>query len=225
MTYQKPQVPSDYSAPSLNSVLVELEPVIRVMLKHANCSLNDWEQDEIAQCTLYKLARALASREISNLHGYLKRTIHNEFVSYLRSTRPWLSLHTTEEGEPCTGTPLISLSQGWDDPALEYEHRASFQELLDLVVDAIMELPPVQRYATICYFNDIVDDRHVLIASFQRYNLDITPCRWPQERADKQKLLASFYAARSTLIRHLSANPHFSSDHPFTCFHVRRRRK
>lgn len=155
------------------------------------------------QSARIKLFKALPGKEIDNFGGYLRQTVHNEYVSFLRRQKSLLPLTTNDDGEPYQGRVLISLSEGMRDPQMEVEHEMAVHKLLDNLVDAILELPVMQKLAMVCFLLERMDDPALLIAAFKKRRLDIEHFRWPEDKDARQRLKASYYYARTKIAQHL----------------------
>lgn len=189
---------------TVDIILLQIEPRIVALTRcFAYSDLSDWERDEIVQLVWIKLARALSETHITNLSAYVRTTVRNEIISYLRQRKSCLSLLVSEDGDVYGGELLISLSQGMGDPQIEIEQEATLLELLNQLVEAILMLPTVQRRAIICSLRERMDDPSLLIDAFMRYHMDITSIVWPTDRKERQRLQASCSVARRTLARRL----------------------
>ncbi len=124
-------------------------------------------------------------------------------MSFLRRHKSLLPLTTNDDGEPYQGRVLISLSEGMRDPQMEVEHEMAVHELLDNLVDAILELPVMQKLAMVCFLLDRMDNPALLIAAFKKRRLDIEHFRWPEDKDARQRLKASYYYARTKIAQHL----------------------
>lgn len=195
-------LPCDSSA-TLDAILVQLEPSL-IALTQRIADLSQWEREEITQRVNTKLARTLPGKEIQNERAYLQRAVRNESISFRRQRQQLYPLPATGDGELYQGRVIISLSQGMSDPEVEFEEQAAFTELLEQVVIAILELPPVQKKAIICSLRDRIDDPDLLTEAFKKHGVDITGICWPADKVEKQRLQASCHHARQRIARTLN---------------------
>ncbi|GHO92183.1 hypothetical protein KSF_022310 [Reticulibacter mediterranei] len=190
---------------NVDAILLQIEPSIVALTRRiAYADLSDWDCDEIAQLVRIKLAPILAEKRIVNLPAYLNITVRHEVYSYLRGRKTFLPLFMDEDEDACFPPFPGITTQGMDDPQMEIEQQEALLELLDRVVAAVLELPAMQRKATICFLWDRIDDPVLLQAAFLKYRIDITKTVWPDNIYAKQKLQASRSVARRSLARKLN---------------------
>src|SRR5205085_6783159 len=97
-----------------------------------------------------------------------------------------------QDGELYQGRVLLVPSDGMQDPAFEFERK----ELIAEVVNDVLTLPPIQRYAMICTLKDEIGDTFPLAETFRKHGIDIETINWPRERMELQKLQSSLSVAR-----------------------------
>jgi DNA-directed RNA polymerase specialized sigma24 family protein len=196
--------PSDQCV-SVDTVLVKIDPQLFALTQSiASCELAAWECDEIVQSVRIKLFKALPGKAIANFGGYLKQTVHNEYVSFLRRRKSLLPIPINDDGEPYQGRVLISLSEGMRDPQMEVEHEMASLALMEKLVDAILHLPLVQQLAMVCFLRERVDNPALLVAAFKKRDVDVERYRWPDDKDAKKRLKASCYYARVKIAQDLN---------------------
>jgi DNA-directed RNA polymerase specialized sigma24 family protein len=204
MVQTRSPLPAYDCCASVDAILLQIDPLIVALTERIQCAtLTDWEREEIAQRVRMKLWEALPGKEISNPRAYLRRTVHHEFISFLRQRKVLSRWATNEDGEPYQGKTLITLSQGMGDPQGEVEQEEALQEMMERVVDAIMALPKMQKVAMVCYIRERLDDPNLLTEAFKRRDLDITVFQWPQDRVAKQRLQASCRPGRLSMAQQM----------------------
>jgi hypothetical protein len=116
----------------------------------------------------------------------------------------YVPLTTTDDGEieMVQGNVMVEMSEGMDDPALEFEQQAAVETRMAAVVDAMETLPVRQRTAMACRLWDRLDDLIPLVDALNVHELDVDVL-WPDDRADKQRLQASYAPARVSMARHM----------------------
>jgi RNA polymerase sigma factor (sigma-70 family) len=153
----------------------------------------DLEVDELAQRVRIKLWNMLKKGPIHRPYPYVRRIIYSEFIDIKRQRKPLLSLNIEEEGDHQPQTAR--------DPADEIMQEMEDVALQQRIVHMVVELPPRQQLAMICFLRDVVDDPAQLSLAFCKYHIDITDMQWPRQKAERQLLRASLTVARHKLIR------------------------
>ncbi len=179
--------------PDVDAILVKLNPSIVSHVKRVSASarLREEECEDLAQRVRMKLSVALSGRTIANLPAYLKKTISHEFITLLRQRKVFYALPLSDDGEALLGNVLLSVSCGMRDPSQEFEQQVVLQELLHILVDAVLLLPSVQRLALLCLLCERVDDLALLVAAFRERDIDISCMHWPVDKHERQRLRAS----------------------------------
>ncbi len=155
--------------------------------------VSDLEADELAQRARIKFWHTLQKGMIHRPYPYVKRVIYSEFIDMRRQQKPVLPFIIDDDGG-CR-------SQIIGDPADEVIQHIEDYALLQCIVQMVVELPPRQQLAMICFLRDVVDDLAQLASAFSRHHIDITDMRWPSELAERQLLRASLTVARRKLAR------------------------
>ena|SRR5436190_22040862 len=154
---------------------------------------SDVEVDELAQRARIKLWHMLNKGLIHRPYPYVRRIIYSEFIDMKRQQKPVLPLIIDDEG----GCQL----QAVGDPADEVIQHSEDFALLQLIVQMVVDLPPRQQLAMICFLREVVDDPAQLASAFYQHHIDITDLQWPSQTAERQLLRASLTVARHKLAR------------------------
>jgi RNA polymerase sigma factor (sigma-70 family) len=170
-----------------------------------NAVLLDLDADELAQMVRIKLWHVLEEREVVYLKPYIRRIINSEFIDMLRRRKPTQPLPEDADGEISMGKVIAAASEGIADPAEVIEEREEAECCMEEIVDAVLELPRRQQHVMICTMQDRVDDPVPLIHALQSRQRDIRTWQWPQQKQDKQLLMASLSYARRNLAASLAS--------------------
>ncbi len=164
-------------------------------------SPEDFEDEvkELAQRALVSYWLRLVSKEkqIKTPKAYLTQVLRSRSIDMIRQRKsmPTSPLLLDQDGEmvqsnavPLTGSVLC-------DPVAEYERK----EMITEVIDDVLELPAMQRYAMICVLKDEVGDTYLLEGAFRKHGIDIETINWPKDPVESQKLHSSLSVARKKL--------------------------
>lgn len=163
----------------------------------------DLEIDELTQRVRIKFWQALEKRDIHYPAAYIRLIIRNEFVNIVRRQKSLLPLPDSEE---CLySDAVIPKDQPASDPADEVEQKEAAIICLRKVVQAVLALPPRQRFAMICMLRERVDDLAQLTAAFKACKVDIEPIRWPTNKMERQLLQASLVPARRAIAKNMQS--------------------
>jgi len=159
----------------------------------------DDEVDELAQKSLITFWPKLISKEIQIIspEAYLSRIVRSRCIDMMRQRKNMATsrLLLDQDGEMYQGNALPITGHGLCDPVAEFERK----ELIAEVVDDVLELPAVQRYAMICVLKDEVGDTLPLEEVFGKHGIDIKTINWPEDPIELQKLQSSLSVARKKL--------------------------
>lgn len=100
-----------------------------------------------------------------------------------------------QDGEMYQDNAILITGDGLCDPVIEFERK----ELIAEVVDDVLNLPAIQRYAMICVLKDEVGDIFPLEEVFGKHSIDIKTINWPEDPIELQKLHSSLSVARKKL--------------------------
>lgn len=159
----------------------------------------DDEVDDLAQKALITFWPKLISEEfqIASPKAYLTRIVRSRSIDMMRQRKSMATsrLLLDQDGELYQGKALIITGDGLCDPVVEYERK----ELIAEVIDDVLELPAIQRYAMICVLKDEVGDTFPLEEIFDKHGIDIKTIHWPKDPIKLQKLQSSLSVARKKL--------------------------
>jgi len=155
--------------------------------------VSEIEVDELAQRARIKLWHMLNRGLIHRPYPYVRRIIYSEFIDMKRQQKPALPLIIDDEGG-CQ-------AQAVGDPADEVIQHSEDFALLQRIVQMVVDLPPRQQLAMICFLRDEVDDPAQLSIAFYRHHIDITGLQWPLQTEERQLLRASLTVARHKLVK------------------------
>jgi DNA-directed RNA polymerase specialized sigma24 family protein len=154
---------------------------------------SDLEVDELAQRARIKLWHMLNKGMIHRPYPYVRRIIYSEFIDMKRQQKPVQPLILDDEG----GCQSLAIGDPADEVIQHFEDFALLQHIVQMVVD----LPPRQQLAMVCFLREVVDDPAQLSIAFYRHHIDITGLQWPSQIAERQLLRASLTVARRKLAR------------------------
>lgn len=171
---------------------------ILAQAKYAYRGVPEEELKDIAQEVHISFWRKLQKGSVENPKAYIARMIRNRDIDGIRrrkhsglQTLPPLSYQDALE---CDMANLSDESVA--DPAEALEQKLAVVWCLKKIVEVLPDLPPRQQHAMACFLMEMADDFPQLIEVFQAHNIDVRLIRWPEDKADKQLLKASLYAAR-----------------------------
>ncbi len=156
--------------------------------------------NDLTQTSVIRFWNRLTSSkrgEIASPKAYLRRIVYSQCIDIARGhkRKPSLPLPLDQDGEPQQGKVLLNLSEGMQDPAIEFERKEFIAEL----IQDVLRLPPKQRYAMICVLKDEVAHIFPLEEMFLKHGMDIRNIHWPDDPAGLQKLRSLLVVARKTL--------------------------
>jgi len=91
------------------------------------------------------------------------------------------------------------IREGLQNSELEFEQKEAFEDYMTETIEAVLRLPPRQRYAMICSLKDKLDDVLPFIDALKNHNVDIERINWPEKKDELQSLRASLSIARKKL--------------------------
>lgn len=154
---------------------------------------------DVSQNTWLKLLSTANSSaiEIISPRGYISVVAHSESIDEIRrrKRKHTFPLPVGEDGEMLQGNILLTTCQGMRDPATEYE----LKEFITEIIEAVVQLPPKQRYAVICALKDEVEHTFPLAEVFRAQGIDIDSIHWPREPKELQRVRSLLSVARKTL--------------------------
>lgn len=185
-------------------IVSQVHRVGRNYARHVHPAVLDLELDEVIQRVRIKLWQALEKRDILYPYAYIKLIINSEFIDMTRRQKLTLSLPS---GDELISSEIEIVAGLMDDPAETVTQQIEASDYLKSVIQAIVALPPRQRYAVICSLKERVDDLRQLIDAFRAYKVDIQTVQWPATKAEKQLLRASLPPAKKALAKRLETRP------------------
>jgi len=106
---------------------------------------------ELAQKTCIKLWQTTQKLHIVNPTPYIRCIVHTESIDMVRRYTHVLPLPTDEEGELYQSDLLIASSEGMEDTVCELDQKEVVTDLIEVVADALLALPPRRNFAMTCY--------------------------------------------------------------------------
>ncbi len=168
--------------------------------RHVPPSVLDLELDEIIQLVRIKFWQALEKRDIRYPYAYIKLIIQSQFIDMLRCQKRCELVSLNEEfAHSATTFDALYVSDSAEMVEQQMDALAHLKEM----IQAVLALPPRQRYAIICSLKEHADDLKLLMEAFKAYKIDIQTIQWPTGKVEKQVLKASLGPARKTLARTL----------------------
>jgi hypothetical protein len=155
--------------------------------------------EDVSQNSLLKLwsAANLSETKIDSPAAYTARIVRSESIDEIRrrKRKPTVPLPLDQNGEILQSKALLTVSQGTRDPAIEYEFKEFFTE----VIDAVVQLPSKQRYIMICVLKEEVGSIFPLAEMFMKYGIDIAHINRPEDPNELQRFHSLLSVARRTL--------------------------
>jgi DNA-directed RNA polymerase specialized sigma24 family protein len=197
-------VSEEDSDPDIEEILARFDAyIVALVQKMARRSSNiarpevlDLEIDEITQRVRIKFWKALEAKEIEHHKAYIRIIVNNEFNDLGRKRKAPLPLPTDEDGELYMGNVLLSESEGFADPVVEFGKEEEMDSWMALTADVVTDLPARQQHAMICHLKEQVDNGIQLIEVFEKHKVNINAVSWPDDQADTKRLKASISPAR-----------------------------
>lgn len=186
-------------------IIMQGEAYGRTHSHFAHPAILDLEIKEVIQRVRIKLWEKLqAQYPITHYKTYIKTMIHHAFIDEMRKKKYCFPLLIDEYGE-IEGTLVTMYSEYTLDPASTFEQRVEADELINIVVEAIAQLPEKQKFAIICQLRERVDDLVQLDSTLEAHNVHVNTIVWPSKHVEKQLLKASIPPARKKIMQHLQS--------------------
>lgn len=206
VTPDEEEASSDAEAdPDVEDILKEFDEYIltlarkNVFRQAVSPELRDIEVDELAQRVRIKLWHKLQRERVMSIKSYIRHIISSETIDMFRLKRAIFPLFLDADGELFQGQPLAGTGEETRDPAEMVEREENASQLMEMVVGALVGLPPRQRHAMICTLKDHVDDPSQLMSEFEKHGGNIDEITWPEKKQDIHSLKASLSIARKKL--------------------------
>ncbi len=166
----------------------------------------DLDIDELVQSVRIKLWQALRRRPIAHLPAYIRCIVRTEVVNMVRGRKPTYPLPVTDEGELYQGNVLMTFSEGMQDPSYEIEQKEAVAGHLIQTVNAVVNFPPVQQRAMICYLKDRLENIAQVVDAFRAHEITIEQEQWPEQKENLHSYRTSVIIARNKLHALLDAH-------------------
>ena len=157
------------------------------------------EIEDLIQKVRIKLWLRLRKQYIDNLRAYIRCIVYTEVIDLVRRYRSMHSLPLDEDGEMYQGSLMFAPSEGMQDPGDEVEQAEELDDYMQGISEAILQLPPRQRYAMICSLKEQLDDVLPIMNTLREQLTEIDAINWPVEKNEIQSLRASLSVARKKL--------------------------
>jgi len=140
---------SAYENDPVDMFLAQNEPHIqsevrKVVKSFSSDGILDLEVDELAQAVRVKLWKACQKQPIKHPRAYIMAVARTTAIDVIRRHKSVLYLSMNVYGELEQGNLLMTLNEGFKDPALEIELVEVEPLFLASLVEAILTLPPRQ---------------------------------------------------------------------------------
>lgn len=195
---EREKVELDKSLESYHKYIVKLARMLIPRNKLSPEEFDD-EVDELAQRALITFWPKLHSKEIQIRapKAYLSRIVQSRCIDMMRQRKNMATtpLLLDQDGEMYQGNALPITGNGLYDPVAEFECK----EMLAEVVEDVLKLPAIQRYAMICVLKDVAEDSFPLEEVFGKHGIDTKTINWPEDPFELQKLQSSLSVARKKL--------------------------
>jgi hypothetical protein len=155
---------------------------------------NDLEVDELTQRVRIKFWKTLEKGLVLHPYSYVKRVVYSEFIDMKRQQKRTVVLPIDDE-------EVIDSFHGTVDPADEVIQQIEFHLFLQRLVRMIVDLPPRQQLAMICWLWEKVDDVVQLRSILIGCGFDIDHMELPSARSERHAMLASLSVARQKLAK------------------------
>jgi DNA-directed RNA polymerase specialized sigma24 family protein len=157
----------------------------------------DDEVDDLSQKALITFWQKIIDLQITYPKAYLTHVVRTRCIDMVRQRKNMATspLLLDQDGELYQGNLLLIPGDGMRDPVVEFERK----EMIAEVVDDVLKLPTIQRYAMICMLKDEVGDTFPLVEIFAKHGIDIETINWPEDPLELQKLKSSLSVARKKL--------------------------
>ena len=136
---------------------------------------DDLEVDELTQRVRIKFWKTLEKGLVLHPYSYVKRVVYSEFIDMKRQQKRTVALPIDEE-------EIVDASRCAVDPADDVIQRMEYHTFLQHIVQMIVDLPPRQQMAMVCWLWEKVDDTVQLRGILAGYGFDIDRMQLPSAR-------------------------------------------
>ena len=200
--------PSPYDNDSgIDEMLEYYEYILAVTWRHVPSNIGPVDSEDVAQEAFMKLWIISQKQPIENPKAYIRRIVHTVLIDMIRKFKPHLyqALPVDEDGEIQEGNLVAIPGAGLGDPETILEEKEAVEELMRELVEVVSELRPRQMHSTICTLKDRVDDLIQFIDALQENDID-SELDWPLEKAERQRLQASYSPAKRKLASNMAVD-------------------
>jgi DNA-directed RNA polymerase specialized sigma24 family protein len=175
-------------------VVVQVKKLLYGQQSSRREDFDDLEVDELTQRVRIKFWKTLEKGLVMHPYSYVKRVVYSEFIDMKRQQKRTVALPIDEE-------EVIDSSQCAVDPADDVIQRMEYHTFLQHIVSMIVDLPPRQQLAMVCWLWEKVDDTVQLRRILVDYGFDIDRMQLPSARVERHAMLASLSVARQKLAK------------------------
>ncbi len=189
-TFLNPQ--SDESDIGSNWCIEQYFPLVYMYARRAfPTNVGPFDSDDLAQETCIKLWLISRKHSIQSPKAYIRWLVQSVKVDMLRKYKiqGYQALPVNEDGELQEGHLLVTQSLELGDPETILEQDESFDELLEVLLEAVADLHPRQQQASVCTLRDRVDDLLGFVDALQAKGIE-SEVQWPEDKVDHQRLQA-----------------------------------
>jgi len=162
--------------------------------------------EEITSEVYDKFWQKLRKGPVENPPAYIRRMIHNRCIDHMRrvvsETCHLVQSYTEGDLDVLESNHVAANTEGFRDPAEEFEYKASIEECYQRVTSAIAELSPRQQQAAARHLLRHADDPQFLFELFNTLQITM-PILYPEDKDEAHLLDASYAHARKALARRM----------------------
>ncbi len=188
-----------------NECIEQYFPLVYICARRAfPTNIGPFDSDDLAQEACVKLWLLSRKQIIQSPKAYIRRLVQSVKVDLLRKYKiqGYQALPMDEDGELQEGHLIVTQSLELGDPETILEQDESFDELLEVLLEAVADLHPRQQQASVCTLRDRVDDLLGFVDALQAKSIE-SELQWPEDRVDHQRLQASYAHARRNIASHM----------------------
>ena len=191
----------------LDEMLEYYDYILALARRQGPGSIGPIDSDDVAQEAFIKLWTVSQKQPIENPKAYIRRIVHTVEVDLVRKFKPQLyqALPIDEDGEIQEGKLVVTPGTELGDPETILEEKEAVEELMGELVAVVSELRPRQMHSTICTLKDRVDDLIQFTDALRENGID-SELEWPLEKAERQRLQASYSPAKRKLASNMAVD-------------------
>src|ERR1700753_3310458 len=153
-------------------VIVQVKKLLYGQQSSRREDFDDLEVDELTQRVRIKFWKTLEKGLVVHPYSYVKRVVYSEFIDMKRQQKRTVALPIDEE-------EVLDSSSCAVDPADDVIQRMEYHTFLQRIVSMIVDLPPRQQMAMVCWLWEKVDDTVHLRSILTDYGFDIERMQLP----------------------------------------------